>query len=158
MRPFLITLLSFLLLSCSESSPTAPDGPVAFTEVYTDMYSGILTRRQEIIATPTQWQRVWDEIYARRSPKPALPAVNFENSLLIVVGLGDTGDACKRVAVESVTRSGGALNVSVKEIRPPASCVCPPVTVQPVQVVSIPRLATGAGFQWRSVTEGSGCN
>lgn len=164
-----VALTLILLAGCGrDASPTAPggtppggpapDGVVAFTVVHTTQQSGIRTRRGEVISRADVWQRTWDEINATISPKPPLPAVDFERNLLLLAALGEQGDACKRVAIERIERTGGTLRVSVKESRPPASCVCPPVTVQPVQVVSVERAATGASFDFRSVTEGPGCN
>ncbi len=154
-----LALTLILVFGCDrDSSPTSPDGAVAFTTVHTTQHSGIRTRRGEVIARADVWQRTWDEINATLSPKPPLPAVDFERNLLLLAALGETGDACKRVAIESVERRSGELRVSVKEIRAPASCVCPPVTVQPVHVVSVARAASGASFDFRSVTEGPACN
>lgn len=140
------------------SSPTGPDGIVPFTTVYNDMYSGIRTPRAELISRADIWQRTWDEIMSDgRSPKPAIPAVDFDRNILIFAALGQTADSCKGIAVERVERRGGELLVSIKETRPPASCSCPPVVVNPVHVVSIPRAAAGVVFERRTVTEGPGC-
>jgi molybdate transport system regulatory protein len=141
-----------------DSSPAGPDGHVPFTTVHTDMYSGIRTPRAELISRADIWQRTWDEIVSGRSPAPPLPAVDFNTNILIFVALGQTADSCKRIAVENVERRDGELLVRVKETRPPASCSCPPVVVNPVHVVSIPRAATGAVFEHLTVTEGAGCN
>lgn len=154
----LIVLAALLLVSCNgKTSPTAPDGFVPFVTVHKEQSTGIKARRAEVISLASQWERTWEEIVANRSPKPPIPAVDFEQSILILAALGETGDACKSVAIEKVERAGGELQISVKETRPAANCVCPPVTVQPVHVVSVPRAATGAAFAFRPVTEGN-CN
>lgn len=159
MRTALALALLIAAAGCSgDSSPTGTDGPVAFTEVFRDKSSGITQKRAEVISRPEEWQRVWDEIMSTRSPRPALPNVNFDNSILIVAALGNLGDACKHVRVDGVHRRGGTLEVTISEVRPPASCVCPPVTVQPVHVVAVPRAATGATYTWRTLTEGPPCN
>ena len=147
-------LLILLVAGCNggESSPTGPDGPVQMTEVYKDQSTGVLGRRAEIISRESRWIEVWSEIVANRSPKPAIPSVNFDERILVLAALGDTADACKSVRIESVTRNGGALSVSIAETRPPANCSCPPVTVQPVHIVAVPRAATDASFNWHTVT------
>lgn len=159
MRTALAASLLLLVVSCNGgSSPTAPEGNVPFTTVFSDIRSGVRVRRMEIISRASEWQAVWSEIAGGQSPQPPLPSVNFEEQLLIFVALGETPDACVRVAVEGVTRRDGVLHVAVKRTRPPSSCVCPPVVAFPVHVVSIPRAATGAEFSLRDVTEGPGCN
>lgn len=148
-------LLLALLAGCSgDSSPTGPDGPIAFSDVYRDKASNITTRRAEIVSRSSRWDTVWSEIGGTASK----PAVDFEKNILIVAALGETGDSCKHVRITGVTRQGGALNVTIAETRLPPSCVCPPNTVRPVHVVSVPRAATSASFSWTSITEGNPCN
>jgi hypothetical protein len=152
--------LLVVLVSCNgeSSSPTGADGIVPFNTVHKEQSTGIRTRRAEVISRADLWAQAWEEIVANRSPKPLVPIVDFERNIVILAALGETADACKSIAIESVERRNGELLVSIKETRPPASCVCPPVTVQPVHVVSVPRAATGARFAFRSVTEGNACN
>ena len=148
--------LLVLTAACGgNSSPTSPDGPVVTAEVFRDKTSGVKDRRGEIISRESRWAEVWDEIVSQRSPKPPRPNVDFDSRILIFAGLGETADSCKGVRVAEVERRGGALAIAIAETRPPAGCTCPPMIVQPVHVVSVPRAATDATFQWRSVTEGN---
>lgn len=157
MRSLTAIAMFLLLASCNgeSSSPTGVDGVVPFTTVHKEQATGLRARRAEVISRADVWQRTWDEIVANRSPKPPLPAVDFERNLLILASLGETGDACRSIAIDGVERRGGELQVSIKESRRPMNCVCPPVAVAPVHVVSVPRAATGAAFSYRAVTEGS---
>jgi hypothetical protein len=155
---FMRRLLPLLLLfACNgaSSSPTGVDGVVPFVTVHREQSTGVKGKHAEIISRADVWQRTWDEIVSNRSPKPPLPAVDFEKNILIFAAMGETADACRSLVIDSVERRNGELLVSIKETRPPASCSCPPVTVQPVHVVSVPRAATGAAFLYRSVTEGN---
>jgi len=154
MRLASVVILAMLAGCGGESSPTGPDGPVAFTDVYRDKASNLTTRRAEIVSRDTRWDAVWTEIRGNASNKPV---VDFEKNILIVAALGDTGDSCKHVRITGVARSLGALNVTVAETRLPSSCVCLPTTVRPVHVVSVPRAATSASFTWTTLTEGNPC-
>lgn len=151
-RIAVVTLLSAVLLAAcnGESNPTGTDGPVPMTQVYKSKSSGLTGRRGEIVSRQSRWAEVWDEITAGMSPKPALPAVDFEQVLLVVGATGELPDACSDGRIESVTRVSGALEVSILEERRP-NCVCPAVVVRPVHVVSVPRAATGASFAFRIV-------
>lgn len=151
-------LALLLLLGCNGDGITVATGPVPMTRVFTDRYSGIRTQREEVIAQQARWQLVWDEIMSTRSPKPPLPAVDFDRDVVILAAMGETGDACKTVAIEEVSHAGELLFVRIKDVRSPASCTCPPVTVQPVDIVTVPRRTTTATFSRRSVTEGAACN
>lgn len=146
----LILLAACLLSACNgESNPTGTDGPVPTTQVYKSKSSGLAGRRGEVISRQSRWAEVWDEITAGITPKPALPNVDFEQVLLIVGAVGEV-DSCSDGRIESVTRVGGSLEVSILEERRP-NCVCPAVVVRPVHVVSVPRAATGAAFTFRVV-------
>ena len=153
-----IAMALLLLLGCAGDGITVASGPVPMTKVFSDRQSGIRTPREELIAQPARWQIVWDEIVSNRSPKPPLPTVDFDRDVVLVAALGETGDACKSIAIEEVSHVSELLLVRIKETRSPPSCSCPPVTVQPVDVVTVPRRSTTATFSRRSVTEGAACN
>lgn len=158
MRRLLFFFASLLLVSaCSgESNPAGPDGPVAFADVYQSSFSGIQTRRGEIISRESRWVEVWDELQSHVSPKPAIPAVNFNDRLLILGALGTNGDRCTKAQVQSVQTQGGTLVIRIAEVHRPSTCApCPPDTSQAVHVVSVPRAATGATFTFVTATANS---
>jgi hypothetical protein len=154
-----LAALVLVVLGCSgESTPAGPDGPVAFTDVYQSSFSGITSRRGEIISREARWVEVWDELQSHVSPKPAIPQVDFSNRLLILAALGTNGDRCTKAQITLVEMVGGALRTRVAEVHRPAGCPsCPPDTSQPVHVVSVPRAATGATFDFVVATATS-CN
>ncbi len=138
-----------LLAGCSsESSPTGTNGPVPTIQVYKSKTSAIPGRRAEIVSRQSRWVEVWDEITANVSPKPAIPVVDFDNVILIFSAGGELSDSCGDIRIESVTRTDGALNVSILEERRP-TCTCPAIVIRPVHVVSVPRAATNATFEFR---------
>jgi hypothetical protein len=154
MRYFAIAMACFAALACSDDQlPTGVNGPVAMTQIVRQKQSGITARRAEVIARETRWVQVWDEITSRQSPKPPLPTVNWDTQLLVLAALGESGDACKDVEIERIDRTDGALVVSILDKSPGANCnPCPPVTVQPVHVVAVPRAAASATYSWRPFT------
>jgi hypothetical protein len=147
-----IVALMVVVAGCGgESSPTGTDGMVAFSNVHKTKTSGIAARRAEVISRADRWAEVWSDITSTQSPRPALPAVNFEESILIFAAGGELADSCSDIRVESVTRVSGALQTVILEERRP-SCTCPPVVIRPVHVVAVPRAATGASFEFRIAT------
>ena len=157
MRTQRIVAFMILLAACKgESNPTGTDGFVPTTLVYKSKTSGIAGRRAEIISRQTPWIEAWDQITAGMSPNPALPNVNFDDSILIFVAGGELADSCGDVRIESVNRVDGALEVSIIEERRP-NCSCPAVVVRPVHIVSAPRAATGASFTF-TVTNLNTCS
>jgi hypothetical protein len=155
MRIQRIVAAMLLLAGCSgESNPTGTNGPVPTTLVYKSKSSGIAGRRAEIISRQSRWVEVWDEITFGQSPKPPMPAVDFENALLIFSAGGELSDSCGDLRIESVTRVDGALVISIVEERRP-TCTCPAMVVRPVHVLSAPRAATNATFTFNVVNVSS---
>lgn len=153
MRSFLIALACFAALGCDDINIPGIDGPVPMTQVFRQKTSGIMARRGEVITREARWVQVWDEITSRQSPKPPLPTIDWNTHLLVLAAGGETGDACKDLEIEKVERNDGALVVSILDKSPGTNCnPCPPVTIQPVHVVSIVRAATSATFDWKAVT------
>jgi hypothetical protein len=146
-----IVAVMILLAACQgESNPTGTDGVVPTVLVYKSKSSGIAGRRAEIISRQSIWSETWDQITAGMSPKPPLPNVNFDDSILVFAAGGELSDSCGDIRIASVNRVGGALEVSIIEERRP-TCTCPAVVVRPVHVVSVPRAATGASFTFSVV-------
>jgi hypothetical protein len=156
MRMQRIIAALILLAGCSnESSPTGTNGPVPTIQVYKSKTSAIPGRRAEIVSRQSRWVEVWDEITANVSPKPAIPVVDFDNVILIFAAGGELAHSCSDIRIESVTRTDGALAVSILEERRP-TCACPAIVIRPVHIVSVPRAATNATFEFR-VANVSGC-
>jgi hypothetical protein len=123
------------------------------TEIYKSQYSGLSGRRGEVISRQSRWVEVWDDIHSDSSPKPALPAIDFERSILILGAPGAFADGCSSGRIESVKRVNGTLEVSVIAEHQSGDCgVCTQMGVDPVHVVTVPRAATGASFAFRNVT------
>jgi hypothetical protein len=149
--------LLLLLLHCGRLS-TEPNGAVSMIEIHKEQQTGVQTKREEIITTAARWDSVWQEIVSNRSPKPARPSVDFSSQVLVFVARGETADSCRSITINHVEADHGQFVVFVDDIRAPMSCSCPPVTVKPVHVVAVARLASTATFHYRSVTEGAECN
>ena len=157
MRIQRIVAVMILLAACKgESNPTGTDGFVPTVLVYKSKTSGIAGRRAEIISRQSPWIEAWDQVTAGQSPKPPLPAVNFDESILVFVAGGELSNSCSDIRIESVNRVDGALEVSILEERRP-NCTCPAIVVRPVHIVSVPRAATGASFTFR-VTNLNSCS
>ncbi len=152
----LLKLLLSLTIGCGGLT-TEPGSSVAMVEIHREQQTGVHSQREEIISTQGQWDAVWQEIVSNRSPKPAAPAVDFSHQVLIFVARGESGDACRQVAIDRVELRKGSFEVFVSDLRPPMSCICPAVTVQPVDIVAVPPLAHSASFHYASVTVGAEC-
>src|SRR5687768_4038429 len=147
---------AFAVLGCA-GLPNERSELLRLTDVHRESSTGTRVKREEIITSPDRWREVWQEIVSNRSPKPALPPVDFSSTALVYVARGETGDACRSIRITRVQLLGGHATVFVKDSRPPMSCSCPPITIQPVHVVAIPRVPASSTFQYESVIEGPAC-
>jgi len=150
--------LALLLLVACHGSPTEPGGTLPFTTIAKEQYTGLSAARQEAISTQERWNAVWAEIVSTRTPKEAVPAVNFMTSQVLLVARGQTPDSCRTIEIERVEQQNDTYRVSVQDARKPMSCSCPGVVVQPIHAVVVARVATEMTTQFRSVTIGSACN
>jgi hypothetical protein len=145
-------------LGCSDRPTTEDDTAIPFHDLYKNRYSGIFIQRGEVISTPDRWQTAWDELGATQSPQLPLPVVDFANTAVVLVAMGENPDACWTVEIEAVHELPGLLHVTAANIRARASCSCPPVVVQPAHVVSLGTVIETAVFDFKTKTQGPECN
>jgi hypothetical protein len=153
---FVIYPLVLALLGCA-GVPSEPGGLLRVTDVHRESSTGARVKREEIITSADRWREVWEEIVSNRWPKPAPPPVDFSSTALVYVARGETGDACRSVRITRVEVREGHATVFVRDSRPPVSCSCPPITIQPVHVVAIPRVTASSSFQYENEIEGPAC-
>jgi hypothetical protein len=153
----LVGRLTFIVLVSCGRLPTEPSGELAMVQIHKESNAGVLSKREEVISSQARWHAVWQEINSRRSPQLAEPVVDFSSHVLIFVARGETGDACRSVAIDRVQLRHRSFEVFVNDVRLPMSCVCLPITAQPVHVVAVPRVAQAATFRYASVIEGPEC-
>ena len=153
----LLMWVGILTQGCGQLT-TKPSTSLPIEQVHHERRSGARHQREEVITTAARWREVWDEIVSDRYPKPPIPAVDFSSTVLIYVARGETGDVCRGTSIARVELRDDRFEVFVDDTRPPMSCVCPPVSGQPVHVVAVRRAARRAAFQYRSTTTGELCN
>jgi ABC-type phosphate transport system substrate-binding protein len=117
-----------------------------------DSWSGFQAPTRVVISNAQAWADAWATIHALYTVPPALPAVDFSTSVLILAAMGPQSSTGYSVAIQEVRVDDGALAVTVLERSPGASCVTGQAVTSPVHVVEVPRHATTASFTVNSVT------
>jgi hypothetical protein len=146
----LASLLPLLAVLACSGSPTAPSGPaVSIATVVAASYSGIQPGRDEVIRDGIDWNRAWEEIHAHQSPRPALPAVDFGQEMLLLASLGARNNGCYSVTVVAVEEDGSRLRAVVEEATPSAGCACTEAVTRPVHVVRLARRSEPVDFVHR---------
>jgi hypothetical protein len=91
-----------------------------------------------VVEDSSTWAATWAQIWANDSEPPALPAVDFSTSSLLVAWMGDRPTGGYQVAVTSVTETTGVVSANVLWTSPGSGCGLLEVVTSPIVVVSIP--------------------
>ena len=160
--PFLVCTIILGLNGCSESSSPTDPGPIilpSFQTVFKATNTGVHERRGEVILSQERWEEVWSEIHAgQQTPGVPAPTIDFGTNMLVMASMGDEPDGCWDIGITEVRAVVVRLEVAVAETRPPLSCTCPAVVVQPVHVVQVERADLPAQFRFVRSILGVGCN
>jgi hypothetical protein len=109
-------------------------GPAPF-----EATSGFAAPANVVVRDDQQWEALWNTIYARTSPRPALPSVDFTRYLIIARAMGPRATGGYAVVIAGLLRQGREYVVQVRETSPGSGCVVTPAETSPVDVARIAR-------------------
>jgi hypothetical protein len=142
-----------LLLGCGsettkpEAIKTEPGVPLAVERIASAILSPLDTPTYRVILDQESWAAAWSEFVAGHwPPPPPAPVVDFENRVVILAAAGALPTQLLAFRVDEVRLLNGVLHVTVREEWPAPQCGSLPVITRPVDIVSVPRLATQAQF------------
>lgn len=87
-----------------------PDDTIIFTTLVFGDQSGIRTRMEVVVRTPTEWQTLWKEHMAGLPRTVASPVVDFSREMIIGIFAGEVLSPA-HVSVEKIVRQEGQLVV-----------------------------------------------
>ncbi|UCF18611.1 MAG: protease complex subunit PrcB family protein [Gemmatimonadota bacterium] len=121
--------------------------------VLTEAYSGIDDRRRLVIRDAEALRKFWADATTNRLPAPEVPAVDFENEMVIAASMGRRGTGGYGIEIETVSQVGEELRVVVVETAPGEGCFLTQALSAPVVAVKVPRSAATVRFEERTVTQ-----
>ena len=129
--------------------PGIPDDASAtsFDVIYTAELSGVLDARRTVIRDPEAWSSFWAEATSILLPEPPVPAVDFDNEMVIVAASGERTTGGYTIAIDEVLESDVDLFVVVKESSPGADCVVTQALTAPVTAVRVARSDGSVSFE-----------
>lgn len=144
-------LVAALLAGCDSDYFVDPDddGPLRFETLYENQISDISGRRELIIDSESEWERVWDDIGVGGPP----PRVDFGREMVALVAAGTQPDGCHFVEITDVRLDDGVLEIDADLVEPGTNCVCAAVIVRPVHAVVFQRVFAPADFDVQRVVE-----
>jgi hypothetical protein len=133
--------------------PAVPSCTDRFDELgrFCTYFSPFKQPRRVVIRDTEAWASLWQQLWATGSHKPALPAVDFEQELVIVAMMGERSSSGYDIVIrEAVVRDSG-LEATVERIEPDrtapdSACVFAAVLTQPVAAMRVPRVAGEVRF------------
>jgi SH3-like domain-containing protein len=100
-----------------------------------------------VIADAEQWRRVTDALGASL---PELQGVDFSREMIVLVAAGLRPTTAYTITIDSVTREGAELVVSVRQTSPGPRCGVGEMETTPVDAVRIPERTRRVRFVDRS--------
>ena len=158
MRASYFALALACLPACSGSAPEAraePDAVVSridSSEIVLRTGQGLGDPTRTVIRDSVAWVQFWGQANALIEPTPALPPVNFADSMLLVAASGTHAPGGNSVRIDSVAR-GSALRVFVTTVTPGNGCSTTLAITWPVQVVRVARFDGSVEFVESERTE-----
>lgn len=145
MRAAISVAAAFALAACAATA-TEPEESAPMREIVRGYHSQQRTQLFEYVTNAERLNALW-----RLHGSSARPAINFEESAVLVLFLGEKMTGGYAVIVERVTRVGGMYEVQVAVYEPGPGCMTTQALTQPFQFVEVPAGAAGARFNARRV-------
>src|SRR5690606_30332322 len=121
-RQVAVLAATMMVVACEpappqEQVPTAPTSTIAMVRLAADsgtfaMNSGYETPATLVIRDSAAWASSWATVHSGIEPQPALPTINFSESMLVLVAIGQQPNGGHSVVITSSTfDSAGAVVV-----------------------------------------------
>ena len=153
-----------MIAAAACSSPAPPPGLSPVTDrsrLYYNDSGGIADSTRRVIRGVQEWRRVWDQATSRQEDPPPLPAVDFEQSMVVLVAAGRSSPG-DRIRIDSVgvvrqsTAGGGTEEVLEVQVRTVRACGDFQGETFPVEIVRIQDFGGPVTFAERN-ERGAGC-
>jgi hypothetical protein len=95
--------------------------------------SNIDTRREVVVRTPAEWQKLWQQ----HSPDRPMPSVDFSKEMVVGVFLGSRPTAGYGVAIVKTIDANGVLHVQSRESAPGRDAITAQLLTFPYHLVAV---------------------
>ncbi|HEY3251351.1 MAG TPA: protease complex subunit PrcB family protein [Ignavibacteria bacterium] len=142
----------FFFLSCNSSNKTGNEN-INFDSIAHGSYSSIEDKRQVVLRTENEYQKIWDEFYKDLDQMPRIPDVDLKKNTVIAVFMGTKPTGGYDIEIDKVMSVGGKIQVDVIEISPGAKCVTTDAITRPYEFIKIPKTDKEVEFKIKSITK-----
>ena len=142
---FALALLSLIVTGCTASTKEE----IPFTVVAEgDTAADYPDQQGVVVASPSEWETLWEQLHRYTIPRPTLPEVDFTQHTLLAVFAGEKRSGGYTIQIERVTRTDQAVIVRVTETAPGPEDITTALITYPYQVVKIPRISLPVHFEF----------
>ena len=110
---------------------------VNFTVIKGGVNSGYKEKGYIVINNEQQLKKIWNKIFSIMIPPPSVPYIDFENSTLIGVFMGEKPTGGYGIEITKITEQKNKITVDIKEISPAPDCIVTMVLTSPYKIIKI---------------------
>lgn len=100
-------------------------------------------KTNRVITNSSEFEQLWKDLHASRSPIPKLPEVNFEEYTVLASMMGVQSSGGFHITIQKVGVSGDMVGVQIEEVEPGQGCITISALTSPFHIVKVPKIATG---------------
>ncbi|HEY6179859.1 MAG TPA: protease complex subunit PrcB family protein [Kofleriaceae bacterium] len=113
-------------------------------------YSGITSQQRLVVHDAATWATVWHDLSGTVQPPPAVPAIDFGTTVVVVAAMGNEPTGGYAIKIDEVRVNAGNASISVTEDSPGANCSVTQAVSAPADVVIAARFDGDATFVERT--------
>jgi len=148
----LIPLLFTLLFTACQGSGSE-GAKVPFEVIHSGSYSAITEKRELIINSDADYQKLMIEVYKNLDQMPRIPVVDFKKNSLVAVFMAQKTSGGYMINIDSITESSVGLTVNVTESSPGKGCTVTDALTQPYEIVKIPKTEEKTVFKFKQIVK-----
>jgi hypothetical protein len=142
--PALVALALLSLTGCHPdwhlgggSKDPVKTSPVPFETIDIGEYSGVQESGEKVVYNQEDWVALWNRVHAIQTPLPEVPAVDFSQYTVVAVFQGMKGSGGHSITVREIADNNKELEVTAREVVPPAECIVTEALTNPYHIVRI---------------------
>jgi hypothetical protein len=150
----ILTLTLFSGACAQPSSPTSTT-PLPLTRFRGDssaflIFSGLDEPATRVLRNRDEWQSIWNQMYRRQNPIPALPDVDFSREMVVLTALGIRPSSGYDIQLTEASETDGLVTVRALARSPGSNCVTLTVITSPLDLARLPKRSGTVVFQTTS--------
>lgn len=147
----LVTSAVSVFVSCSGEGGNGKKLPMEI--VINGTFSGVEDKREMILNTNEEYQKIMSEVYKNLDQMPRIPVVDFTKYTLVAVFIGSRNTGGYMVDIDSINDGSKLITVNVTESTPGKNCSVTEALTRPYTIVKIPKTDKKPVFNTKQIVK-----